>query len=255
MDITQFRPRTVPGWLIVSLRTILLVLVAVGVTLGALRAFPIAVVSHLKINGAPPGKEEAIKDVLWSALSGANFFSVENSVVETSLSSFPEVKSVEVEKTFPGSVSVSLTLYEPFTRLLVNDSSYVISREGQVLSTDPSSIFTSITATECSPEIGKKANCPGLENALLFANAIPPSIPLRGLQVQPDGAITALIAPSFVVRLGSGSDHRLKIEVLSQMLRRPELEGGRGYLDLTSPATPVLLESDQASEANNKVQL
>jgi hypothetical protein len=84
------------------------------------------------------------------------------------------------------------------------------------------------------------------------AHALAPlrSAPLPGgvVAVRAGKELTLLLAGGFEVRLGDPGDMRLKLAIARRLLRMTGVAGeGRGYLDVSVPARPVLNTNPQVS--------
>lgn len=90
-------------------------------------------VRRVAVTGEERLPQREVQRLLEARFIGENLFTVGEGDVRTTLSRYPYVADVHVDRDFPDTLRIKLTEHEPASLLLSNGTWYVLSREGLAL--------------------------------------------------------------------------------------------------------------------------
>jgi POTRA domain, FtsQ-type len=109
-------------------------------------------VRHIVLTGERPAHARAVHRTLAAAFGGTNLFKVDDDRVRAALARYPYVRSVAVDRDFPGTLRVRLSEYSPAALLLSGGRWYVVATEGRVLVADGTAPLTN-GSSSASPTV------------------------------------------------------------------------------------------------------
>lgn len=159
------------------------------------------------------------------------------------LTRFPGVLDVRIERDWPRSITVDVTMGEPVAILAVEGGGrYLLSPSGQVMGKAGSAGGLPVIKVK-SPPPGGVITDPGQRAALLFVGWLQPEVAgrLRNLRFE-DGRLFADLANGLELRIGTPTKLAQKAQALAAVLAQadPAALSRAAYLDISNPARPML---------------
>jgi cell division protein FtsQ len=205
-------------------------------------AFP---VERVEVEGAGPAARE-VRVATSAAVGSASLLAVDTEAVESALRALPHVRSVEVDRSFPGTLAVAVQPERPVAIAPSPSGPLVLAASGRVLGPagrDHRGLPVVAAAPADLPGVGGVVDASGVRDQLMVA-AIPTRAPrLEAIGYGEDGLV-GRTAQGVEVRFGHAGDLRAKLAVARSVLRRAR--GAVVYVDVTVPTAPVL----RAAEPN-----
>ena len=159
------------------------------------------------------------------------------------LTRFPGVLDVRIERDWPRSITVDVTMGEPVAILAVEGGGrYLLSPSGQVMGAAGSTGGLPVIRVKALPPGGVITD-PGQRAALRFIGWLQPEVAgrLRNLRYE-DGRLFADLANGLELRIGPPTKLAQKAQALAAVLAQaaPEALSRAAYLDISNPARPML---------------
>lgn len=219
------------------------------VALAAWGAFlsPLLNVKRIRVTGGRHTTAEQVAHVA-GLDSSDNLLLVSTSSIAAQASRLPWVRTAEVERKLPGTITIRLTERKPSMVLPAGGRKWLIDREGRVLDSGSSSdlpvIAGSPVGNVAAGDIVKEEEIAG---ALSVFRSLPPSMRRRveAFFVPTVERLTFSLDDDIQVRYGSPEELASKNEVLTVLLRRLESEGppAGAYIDVRVPTSPAVSPS------------
>jgi len=168
--------------------------------------------------------------------------------MRTALTRFPGVLDTEIERDWPWSITVRVTMGAPVAILTVKGGGrYLISPSGQVMGKAGNRAGLPVITVASYPQSGVlTAN--GQRAALRFIGWLPPEIAgrIRDLHAV-GGGLEASLNNGLELRLGGATKLAEKAQALVAVLSQadPKALDAAAYLDLSNPSRPMLGSSIQ----------
>ena len=168
--------------------------------------------------------------------------------MRTALTRFPGVLDTEIERDWPWSITVRVTMGAPVAILTVKGGGrYLISPSGQVMGKAGNRAGLPVITVALYPQSGVlTAN--GQRAALRFIGWLPPEIAgrIRDLHAV-GGGLEASLNNGLELRLGGATKLAEKAQALVAVLSQadPKALDAAAYLDLSNPSRPMLGSSIQ----------
>jgi hypothetical protein len=150
---------------------------------------------------------------------------------------------VRVERDWPRSITVDVTMGEPVAILAVESGGrYLLSPSGQIMGKAGTTVGLPVI-TVATPPPGGVLRAPGDRAALLFVGWLQPEVAgrLRNLRFQ-EGRLFADLANGLELRIGPPTKLPQKAQALAAVLAQadPKALGDAAYLDISNPSRPML---------------
>lgn len=223
-----------------SLATGLLILVAAFGAYGLARGTSAFAVEAVAVHGAPKGVAAQVDEVL-AHVAGRSLLALDLPALEAAVEEVPAVASATFDRGFPHTLNVTVVPELPVAVARQGTAAWLVAASGRVLAS------LDVGARRGLPRIWLKRNVelgPGFSLSGAPLRAARAVAPLAGTKlpriakVRSSAAELTLVLRSGVeVRLGDGSDRRLKLTIAGRIL--PSLAGTKGYVDVSVPARPV----------------
>lgn len=206
-------------------------------------------VRSIDVRGGTPQMRAEVTAALRGEL-GESLLRVDGASIGGRLATIPTIRSFRYDRAFPNTLRIVIRPEEPVLVLRQSSHAYLVAASGRVLQTmlhpRRSSLPRLYVAKSVPVAVG------GLLPAALAsaAGALAPlgDNPLPGgvEQVRTGSELTLLLHTGFEVRLGDGSDVRLKLAIARRILALTgAATDATGYLDVSVPQRPVLFGNSQ----------
>ena len=219
--------------------------VAVGVLLLALWIVsgPACGISSVTVKGYTGKDTAAVQETAELVAGTGSMVRVPVGDMRRALTRFPGVIDVDVQRDWPRSITVDVTMGEPVAILAVESGGrYLLSPSGQVMGKAGTAVGLPVISVKTLPPGGVLTD-PGQRAALLFVGWLQPEIAgrLRNLRFQ-DGRLFAELANGLELRIGPPENLAQKAQALAAVLSQadPKALAAAAYLDITNPQRPML---------------
>lgn len=237
-----------------NLWPVLLGLLSAGIAAGAffwLSQSELLAIDDIVIDGNRVVATEEIMDKTGPALRGRSLLSFSFNDVSRSLSDFPYVESVELERDFPNTMMIHIREYRPFVTLAGEGGRFfMLASDGSVLADMPAPDpgFPLLTTKEpCPAHTGGTVDCIDALTGYEFMNNIPTNFNQDIAEVRVvDGDVIMRTRSGVNVNFGGLADYGLKFEVLRQLLARSVSSGTTLTIDVSVVERPVTKEGNTA---------
>lgn len=224
-----------------SIFFILLVLVTGYILLRS----PFFEVAYVQVRGLQYLNEEKIRSVADIGM-GVNIFKVDLTAVSTNLKLLPMVRDVQVSRSLPATVVITVQERSPMGLLPSEEGFIEVDEDGvYLMKAGPGApglpVITGVSAIIPSP--GQVIQASGLVDALSVIRGLPAEAVanLSEVHVEEDGQIKIYTLEGVQCRFGSATQIQEKGRVLSQLLLELRSQGARvKYIDLSSAGQPVV---------------
>jgi hypothetical protein len=230
---------------------VLLIVLAVG-GYAIARGTSVFAVRTIDVRGGTPATRADVRAALADEVGGS-LLSVDNRAVAHRLAPLPDVRSFTFDRAFPHTLRVFVKREVPVlvVRAVPGTAAYLVAASGKVIKSLPHARLSNL------PRLWVKSSVP-----LSVGQPLPPKLlpaatslaPLRSAGVPGgvrtvsfgEGGLTLTLGGGFELRLGDPGDVRLKLAIARRILRSTgAATAGPGYLDVSVPQRPVLLDNSQ----------
>ena len=221
------------------------VVVAVGVLLLALWVVsgPVCGISNVTVEGYTGRDTAAVQETAELVAATGSMVRLPVGDMRRALTRFPGIVDVRVERDWPRSITVAVTMGEPVAILAVDSGGrYLLSPSGQVMGAADGAVGLPVIRVKAFPP-GGVLTAPGDRAALLFIGWLPPEVAarLRNLRYA-DGRLYADLANGLELRIGAPEQLAEKAQALAAVLSQadPKALATAAYLDISNPRRPML---------------
>ena len=227
--------RGVAYWGTVSVAALLLILWIVS--------GPVMGIGTVTVEGYTGPQKAAVQETAELVAATGSMVRVPVGDMRRALERFPGVVDVRVERDWPRSITVDVTMGEPVAILAVESGGrYLLSPSGQIMGKAGTTVGLPVISV-ASPPPGGVLSAPGDRAALLFVGWLQPEVAgrLRNLRFQ-DGRLFADLANGLELRIGPSTKLAQKAQALAAVLAQadPKALGDAAYLDISNPSRPML---------------
>lgn len=204
---------------------------------------PVLGIGTVTVEGYTGPQKAAVQETAELVAATGSMVRVPVGDMRRALERFPGVVDVRVERDWPRSVMVDVTMGEPVAILAVESGGrYLLSPSGQIMGKAGTTVGLPVISV-ASPPPGGVLSAPGDRAALLFVGWLQPEVAgrLRNLRFQ-DGRLFADLANGLELRIGPPTKLAQKAQALAAVLAQadPKALGDAAYLDISNPSRPML---------------
>ena len=204
---------------------------------------PVLGIGTVTVEGYTGPQKAAVQETAELVAATGSMVRVPVGDMRRALERFPGVVDVRVERDWPRSVTVDVTMGEPVAILAVESGGrYLLSPSGQIMGQAGTTVGLPVVSV-ASPPPGGVLSAPGDRAALLFVGWLQPEVAgrLRNLRFQ-DGRLFADLANGLELRIGPPTKLAQKAQALAAVLAQadPKALGDAAYLDISNPSRPML---------------
>ena len=204
---------------------------------------PVLGIGTVTVEGYTGPQKAAVQETAELVAATGSMVRVPVGDMRRALERFPGVVDVRVERDWPRSVTVDVTMGEPVAILAVESGGrYLLSPSGQIMGKAGTTVGLPVISV-ASPPPGGVLSAPGDRAALLFVGWLQPEVAgrLRNLRFQ-DGRLFADLANGLELRIGPPTKLAQKAQALAAVLAQadPKALGDAAYLDISNPSRPML---------------
>ncbi len=227
--------RAVSYWAVVTLAALLLVLWIVS--------GPLLGISNVTVTGYTGQDRAAVQTSAELVAGTGSMVRLPVGDMRRALTRFPGVLDVHVQRDWPRSITVDVTMGDPVAILAVESGGrYLLSPTGQVMGTAGATTGLPVIRVRLAPPGGTLTD-PGQRAALLFVGWLQPEVAgrLRNLRFE-RGRLFADLANGLELRIGAPTRLAEKAQALAAVLSQadPAALVAAAYLDISNPARPML---------------
>ena len=246
-----------------NLWLVLLGLLSAGIVAGGffwLSQSEVLAIDDIVTEGNRVVTTEEIMDKAGPMLRGKSLLTFSFDNVSRSLSDFPYVESVELDRDFPNTMIIHVREYRPFVTLAGEEGKFfMLASDGKVLAAlpAPDPNFPLLTTKEpCPAQTGGQVDCTDALTGYEFMNNIPTNFNQDIAEVRVvDGDVTMRTRSGVNVHFGELTDYGLKFEVLRQLVARSVSTGTTLTIDVSVVERPVTKEGNTATPATTVTTL
>jgi cell division protein FtsQ len=224
-----------------------LLLAAVGLgAYGVARESSLFAVRAIEVHGAPPALAGQVRAALADA-EGESLVALDRAAATRAVEAIPYVLEARLDRAFPHTLAVSVTLEQPAAVLRRGAESWLVSSRGRVLRRLPPGARPGLPRVWVPKTV---AASPGV--VVAAPQALRALDALRAVAADPlpvrvrtatagEGELRFVLGSGMELRLGDELDLRLKLAVARRILPAlaPRALGGPAYLDVSVPERPV----------------
>lgn len=204
---------------------------------------PVMGIGTVTVEGYTGPQKAAVQETAELVAATGSMVRVPVGDMRRALERFPGVVDVRVERDWPRSITVDVTMGEPVAILAVESGGrYLLSPSGQIMGKAGTTVGLPVI-TVASPPPGGVLSAPGDRAALLFVGWLQPEVAgrLRNLRFR-DGRLFADLANGLELRIGPPTKLAQKAQALAAVLAQadPKALGDAAYLDISNPSRPML---------------
>jgi len=206
-------------------------------------------VSGITVTGGGAIVSAEVRQAAAEAVKGKSLLRVDAGDVARAVERLPYVRTAAVDRSFPHTLSIRITTYRPAAVVKSGKSGSLISADGRVLSEgvpEKSELPVIRVADGLTLAPGTRVRHGAVATALAVLHSVPSSFSRRVGHLHKlmtdDTGIVAVIGRGLHLRLGSGDQLDLKLQVAVRVLRsmQPATRSALGYVDVTVPGRPAL---------------
>ena len=224
---------------------------AFALYLGA-RQTSVFAVHEVEIESIPPGQTRLVGRAL-EGLHGESLLRIDQDTIQRRLDRLPHVHLLAYDRAFPNRLRVRVSVERPVAVVRRGSDRWLVSAQGRILrplerplrrplpvvwverTVDPQ-VGAILAAAEPARAISTvaaiRAAAPGLSRRVWY------------VKMGEAGTATAVLEDRFEIRLGTGGDLPVKLEVARRVLATMRREGDvAAYLDVSVPERPVVGET------------
>ncbi|MEO2139307.1 MAG: FtsQ-type POTRA domain-containing protein [Thermoleophilia bacterium] len=204
---------------------------------------PVIGIGTVTVEGYTGPQKAAVQETAELVAATGSMVRVPVGNMRRALERFPGVVDVRVERDWPRSITVDVTMGEPVAILAVESGGrYLLSPSGQIMGKAGTTVGLPVISV-ASPPPGGVLSAPGDRAALLFVGWLQPEVAgrLRNLRFE-DGRLFADLANGLELRIGPPTKLAQKAQALAAVLAQadPKAVGDAAYLDISNPSRPML---------------
>lgn len=206
-------------------------------------------VHDVAVESVPPAQARLVGEAL-EGLEGTSLLQVDQETIERRLEKLPHVHLLGYDRAFPNGLRVHVSVERPAAVLRRGSERWLVSAEGRVLKPLVRRLRRPLPVVWLErtdePEVGSILRAAEPARAVRTVAEIRAAAPGLGrrvwyMKVGEAGTTTAVLDDRFEIRLGSGNDLALKLEVARRVLARLRRDGDvSAYLDVSVPERPVV---------------
>jgi cell division septal protein FtsQ len=222
-----------------------------GLFLGA-RQTKVFAVHEVQVESIPPAQARFVGRAL-TGLQGTSLLRVDQDAIQDRLDRLPHVHLLGYDRAFPNTLRVKVSVERPVAVLRRGSDRWLVSAEGRVLRKLERRLRRPLPVVwldrTVDPNVGSILAAAEPSRAIRAVSTIRSATPALGrrvwyMQMGEGGTATAVLEDSFQIRLGTGAELQLKLEVARRVLATMRNEGDvAAYLDVSVPERPVLGET------------
>lgn len=230
--------RTLPPRLRLALAIVLLALL-LGCGWLWLRDSSLVAIEHVTVTGESGPDARAIRSALTAAARGMTTLDVRAGQFRTAVSSFPEVKHLDVSTQFPHGIRIRVVEQLPVAAVEVAGRRIAVASDGTLLH-DVSTASSLPLIPLTIPPGGPRVTDPSAINAVALLTAVPYQLLSRISQVTTVAGhgLVAQLRSGPSIYFGAAADLRAKWTAATAVLADPG-SAGAAYIDVTDPVRPV----------------
>ncbi|MBM3679843.1 MAG: FtsQ-type POTRA domain-containing protein [Actinobacteria bacterium] len=196
-------------------------------------------VSQVQVVGAKGATATAVREAALATVGSASMLSVDADHVATAVEELPQIRTAEVDRSFPGTLRVTVTRERAVALAPTGNGLVLVGASGTVLGrpTERTQLPVISSAPADIPGPGGVVTAPRVREQIALAALPSRAIRLRAIGFGDDGMV-GLLAGGGQVRFGDGRDLPVKVKVARAVMRRAD--GAFAYIDVTVPTAPVL---------------
>lgn len=230
-----------------NLWLVLLGLLSAGIVGGTffwLSQSEVLAIDDIVVDGNRVVTTAEIMDKAGPILRGKSLLAISFDNASRSLSEFPYVESIELNRDFPHTMNIHVREYRPFVNLAGEEGKFfMLTSNGRVLAAlpAPDPKFPLLTTKEpCPAQTSGQVDCSDALAGFEFMNSIPSNFNQDIAEVGVvDGDVTMRTRSGVNVHFGALTDYGLKFEVLRQLLARTVSTGTTLTIDVSVVDRPV----------------
>jgi cell division protein FtsQ len=206
-------------------------------------------VSGIAVSGGGTIVTAEVKQAAAGAVKGRSLLQVDAGDVARAVERLPYVRTATVDRSFPHTLSIRITTYDPAATVRSGKSSYLVSGDGRVLSAglpEKSTLPVIRVADGLTLTPGTWLRHGAAATALDVLRSVPGAFGrrvghLRKLTTDGTG-IVAVIGRGLQLRMGSSDQLDLKLRVAVRVLRSMQTatRTALAYVDVSVPGRPAL---------------
>jgi cell division septal protein FtsQ len=234
VDVVRFAP---------SGRSILVGLLILACALGAYglaRGTSAFAVRGVVVHGAAPEVGGQVRKVL-AHVEGRSLLELDLPKLRAAVAGVPAVAAVSFDRGFPHTLNVHVTPELPVAVARQGSASWLVSASGRVIEPLDRGARRGLPRLWLRPDVELAAGATLSGAPLHAARAVAPLEDVRLPRVasvrSSKTELTLVLRSGVELRLGDGSDRRLKLTIAERIL--PSLLATGGYLDVSVPERPV----------------
>ncbi len=236
-------------------RRLALVGCAIGLAAGIggyqlLKGSSVFAVRSVVVHGGSPALDAQVAQAMRQAVGTRNLLAVDTAPLTRTLDALPYVRAARVDRAFPNTLSITLSVERPAAVASSGRSAWMVSGDGRVLGPPQPSIARHLPRVVLPHGLhftaGDVARQPQLVTALQTLRTTPAWFRQRvgriGEVVPTASALTLVVGHRLQVRLGSIDQLQLKLRVAARWLGTMPASDRASllYVDVSAPARPAL---------------
>lgn len=223
-----------------------LLAVAVVATLGAVAYgvahSPLLDVDDITVSGATHTQDDVVRAASGIAV-GDHLVGLDTARAEQQVQALPWVRDVSIDRSWAGTVAITVTERTPVAALAATDGSgwLLVDDQRRVVATLPAAPTELPALSGLAPVAVGQYLDPRADDALRVARALPAGVRSRVTEVRigDGGTIELALRPTGVVRFGGAADLGVKMQSLQTVFGQVDLSC-LAAVDLRVPDAPVL---------------
>ena len=230
--------RTLPRRLRLALAVVFVALLLGGAWLW-LRDSSLVAVEHVTVSGQRGPDAGAIRSALTAAAHGMTTLDVRAGQLRTAVSSFPEVKHLDVSTQFPHGMRIRVVEQLPVAAVAVAGRRIAVASDGTLLHDVSTAASLPLIPLAMAPG-GPRVTAPAAVSAVAMLAAAPYQLLSRISQVTTVAGhgLVAQVRGGPSIYFGAAGDLRAKWASAATVLADPR-SAGAAYVDVTDPARPA----------------
>ncbi|MEZ5099232.1 MAG: FtsQ-type POTRA domain-containing protein [Thermoleophilia bacterium] len=236
---------------------VLLLIAALAASLGAValvRKSSVFAIRAVHVEGASPELEQAVRRAL-APVKGTSLVDLDRARVEQLALRVPAVRSAQVDRDFPGTLTVEVTPERPVAVLRRGSEAWLVAETGRVLRTLGADAKSTLPRIWLEPSVpqprpGRPLASEETVSALRALARLPKRFPVRVLSARGSAEDLTIVlggGSNTELRLGPAEALRLKLEVAARVLATidPNERRRLAYLDVSVPERPGAMSKSQ----------
>lgn len=210
-----------------------------------LRSSSVFTVEAVRVRGVAGAPSRAVADEARKLVAGRSLLAVDAGQVQRGLEALPFVSSARVDRAFPQTLAVRVTVEQPAALVVSGADTLTVARSGRVMARSSARVrrrdLPLLAAATVPERPGETIGDPALRAELAVANAVPPAFGLRlaSVQARPDGLV-AETRRGLRIELGDATDLDSKLLAARAVAAAAVADNPR-LIDVTVPSAPAVL--------------